>query len=121
MSMLYLAPAACSVLLVAGARLPRRARSRWGVAVALAGAAAATGLAVAGERDWRTTSLDADVALVVGAGSACAWVLAAVLGPAGERWRTGALVGIASAGFGLFAGNQWVAPGLLFWIFPGGA
>jgi hypothetical protein len=113
---LYLAPLGAAGLLVAGARLPRRARSRWTVAVCVGGAVAGAVLAVAGDGMWRSTSLAPDAGRAAGTGIACAWVLAAVLGPPGERWRTGALVGASSAGLALFAGNQWVAPALLFWV-----
>ncbi|HEY7874184.1 MAG TPA: hypothetical protein VIG64_03570 [Actinomycetota bacterium] len=115
MAYLFLVHAAAALALVAISGLPRRVRSRGAVAIALLGTAAAVVLVFV-EGDWRTTAIDDDVARVVGAGIACAWVLAAALGPAGERWRTGALVGVASAGLALFAANEWVVPALLFWL-----
>jgi hypothetical protein len=121
MPALVLVHAVAAAVLVAGARLPRRVRSRWAVTVSIGGAAAGLALAVLGDGEWRTIGLGLDTGRIVGTGIACAWILAAVLGPAGERWRTGALVGTASAGLALFAGNQWVAPALLFWTCSGAA
>lgn len=116
MALLFLVHVAAAAVLVAGARLPRRARSRLAVIVPGAGAAAGVWLAFASDGAWRTTSLEPDVSRIVGAGIACAWVLAAVLGPPGERWRAGALVGVAATGLALFAANEWVVPALLFWL-----
>src|SRR5918999_5800336 len=98
MPALYLSHAVAAALLVVGARLPRRARSRWAVIVALVGAVAGAGLAIASDGQWRTTTMAPEIGRLIGAGIACAWLLTAVLGPAGERWRTGAYVGVASTG-----------------------
>jgi hypothetical protein len=119
MAALYLAHAVAALVLVVAAALPRRARGEVTVVVCLLGAAAGLALVFAPDIAWRTTVLDEASALIVGGSIACAWVLAAVLGPAWERWRTGALVGVASTGLALFAANQWVVPALLFWLIAG--
>jgi hypothetical protein len=121
MAGLVLCHAVAGLLLVAASRLPRRVRARAAIGVAVVGAACGAALALSGDGAWRTLSMDDDVARVVGTGIGCAWVLAAVLGPPGERWRTGALVGVAGSGLALFAGNGWVVPALLFWLASGTA
>lgn len=114
MAALYLVHAAAAVILILASRLPRRARSRVTVGVAAAAAACGGLLAVLDGDPWRTTTAAGPAARAAGVAIACAWLLVAVLGPAGERWRTGALVGPATTGLALFATNRWVVPGLLF-------
>lgn len=119
MPFLYLGHVVAALVLVGVGRLPRRLRGDATVAVCAVGIAAGVGLVIADGHAWRTTLLDESSALIVGSASACAWLLAAVLGPAWERWRAGALVGVASTGVALFAANQWIVPALLFWLAAG--
>lgn len=116
MPVLYFAHALAAGALVVVGRLPRRARATATMAVcALAGACGVL-LAIVGGDPWRTTSPHDAATAIAGAAIAGAWLAAAVLGPPGERWRTGALVGSTATGLALFAANDWVVPALLFWL-----
>jgi hypothetical protein len=116
MPALYLGHAVAAVLLLFCSGLPRKLREQTTVAVAVVGTALGLALVFGYDNPWRTTQLDRDTAMIVGTACACAWVLAAVLGPGGDRWRTGALVGVGCTGLALFAANRWAVPALLFWL-----
>jgi hypothetical protein len=109
---------ALGFLCLAAAFLPERARGVVVRMIATGGVAVGIALVVARSSGdaWRTIRLDSTGAAVAGAAAACAWLLVAVLQLGTERWRIGALVGVAATGLAGFASNQWLVPALLFWL-----
>jgi hypothetical protein len=97
---------------------PTRVGVRLATAIALLGAVLGV-LQVAlwdsGE-GWRSITLDPDGAPIAGAAAVAAWAVVATLVPAGDRWYSGAFVGVSATGLGMFASNDWLVPALLFWV-----
>jgi hypothetical protein len=117
-ALLYLGHAAIGLALLATWPLKREFRRAGVLAGSGAGALLAVGLYLAGDSDaaWRTTGLEAQTAAMIAVAIACAWILLGALDRGSGRADAGCLIGVASSGLVLFATNEWVVPGALYWV-----
>jgi hypothetical protein len=116
--LLLLGPAILGVVCLGVSVLGPKTRARVIAAVSALGIAGGISLAwFVRAGGWRTTALEPAPALATaGLAVAGAWVLVVILDRERGRWDVAALVGVASTGLLLFAANQWMVPGLLFWL-----
>ena len=117
-ALLYLGHAAIGLSLLATQPLKRELRSAAVLAGSGAGALLAIGLYLAGDSNaaWRTTDLAAPMAAMTAVAMSCAWILLGALDRGSGRGDAGCLIGVACSGLVLFATNEWVVPGALFWV-----
>jgi hypothetical protein len=115
---LYLGHAAIGLALLATRPLKRELRSAAVLAGSGAGVLLAAGLYLAGDSNaaWRTTELEASTAALIATAIACAWILLGSLDRGSGRGDAGCLIGVACSGLVLFATNEWVVPGALYWV-----
>ena len=115
---LYLGHAAIGLALLATRALTRELRSAAVLAGSAAGALLAAGLYLAGGSNaaWRTTELEAPTAAMIAVAIVCAWILLGALDRGSGRGDAGCLIGVGCSGLVLFATNEWVVPGALFWV-----
>lgn len=114
---LYAVHTLLAVVLTITIVVPRGLKGIVTVMAAALGVAAGVAVAVLGSEElvWRTTTLSAPRALIVGTAVASAWVLVGVLEGA-RNPAVGALVGVASSALLVASLNEWVVPALLFWL-----
>ena len=115
--LVLLAPAGLGAIAVAAGVL-RGAARRW-ILVVVSGLGICAGVALAARsgaaEEWRTTSRS-EIAVIAGAGAACAWLLVVATLPRARDVLTHASIGVASAGLALATVNEWVVPTLVFWL-----
>ncbi len=106
-----------SLVLIGAGRLPGSS-NRHRVVLGCSGAGILLGVvaALGAEGSWRTLELGGGATIVAGAAAACSWLLVGALDLGRGRWYQGALVGVGATGLLAFASNEWLVPGLLFWL-----
>ncbi|HYN36519.1 MAG TPA: hypothetical protein VEV82_06035 [Actinomycetota bacterium] len=114
---LFVGHAGLGLLALGSAFLPEKWRRRILLFLCLLGIGAGVAIAVLGVQGdtWRSTELG-DTAVIAGAATALAWLVAVVVAALRGRALSCALVGVAAASLTIAATSRWMVPVLLFWV-----